>query len=281
MTLSGAFARDDGAALPGSTTVFFYIEIAGQPDDFVRGQEALDPATGGFSSVVTDIPAGSSRLFLSFVVTDPAEALDAGESGADTVFALQVSNFVCAPQLTITLEWFDAISDVDLYVTEPGGTEVYFFNPAGVSAEDNPCTYGRLFYCWLEMSPAMMAYTFFERSRGAARCCTICDTTSPIPQTTTRRLILQDVGTLDNDDTSGFGPENYVVSSGLDTGVSPVLGDYVAHVELFRGSDVSWRLTARVLGDVVWIEEGDFAPPFNIYRSADFTVSLTEYAPGC
>ncbi len=133
VTLSGAFVRDDGAALPGSTTVFFYIEIAGQPDDFVRGQEALDPATGGFSSVVTDIPAGSSRLFLSFVVTDPAEAL--AETGPDTVFALQVSNLVCVPQLTITLEWLDEFSDVDLFVTEPGGTVVSYLNDFGVSAE--------------------------------------------------------------------------------------------------------------------------------------------------
>lgn len=147
VTLSGAFVRDDGSALPGSTTVFFYVEIAGQPDDFVRGREALDPATGRFSSVVTDVPAGSSRLFLSFVVTDPAESLDAAESGADTVFALQTSNFVCPPQLTITLEWFDAVSDVDLHVTEPGGTEVFFVQVEGVSAENNACarlTGGRL-----------------------------------------------------------------------------------------------------------------------------------------
>ncbi|CAN0308354.1 unnamed protein product, partial [Ectocarpus sp. 6 AP-2014] len=180
-------------------------------------------ATAGFSSVVTDVPAGSSRLFLSFVVTDPAEAL--AETGPDTVFALQVSNFVCVPQLTITLEWFDEFSDVDLFVTEPGGTVVSYRNYLG------------------------------------------------------------DVGTLDNDDVDGYGPENYVLYSGLDTGVSSVLGDYVAYVNLFSyvnlssGSGVSWRLTARVSGDVVWIEEGDLASSGD--SSADFTVSLTEYAPGC
>lgn len=98
---------------------------------------------------------------------------------------------------------------------------------------------------------------------------------SPFP----KPLILQDVGTLDNDDVSGFGPENYVVSSGLDTEDSPVLGDYVAYVNLYSGSDVSWRLTARVSGDVVWIEEGDLASSSD--NSADFTVSLAEYTPGC
>ncbi len=108
-------------------------------------------------------------------------------------------------------------------------------------------------------------------------------------------LILQDVGTLDNDDMAGYGPENYVLSSGLDTGVSPVLGDYIASVNLYSnwnwnlssgsgvnlssGSGVSWRLTARVSGDVVWVEEGDLASSGD--SSADFTVSLTEYAPGC
>lgn len=111
MSLSGAFIRDDGAALPGSASVFFYIEIADQPDDFVPGEETLDPATGEFSAVVTDVPAGSSRLFLSFVVADPVEALDGAGTGADTVFALQVSNLFFVPQPTITLEWLDEFSD--------------------------------------------------------------------------------------------------------------------------------------------------------------------------
>ena len=131
MLLSGTFLRDDGAALPSSTSVFIYIENTAQPNDFVRGQEALDPSTGAFSTVVTDIPAGSSRLFLSFVVVDPVEALDT--AGADTAFALDVSNSACIPSLTITLEWTGETSDVDLYVVEPGGTVVYFSNPFGVS----------------------------------------------------------------------------------------------------------------------------------------------------
>lgn len=129
--VSGAFVRDDGEALPSSTTVFLYTENTAQSDDFVRGQEALDPSTGAFSTVVTDIPAGSSRLFLSFVVVDPAEALD--PAGADTVFALDVSNSACVPSLTFTLEW-TGTSDVDLYVVEPGGKVIYYGIKFGVSA---------------------------------------------------------------------------------------------------------------------------------------------------
>lgn len=131
VSLSGTFVRDDGAALPSSTSVFIYTENTAQLDDFVRGQEALDPSTGAFSTVVTDIPAGSSRLFLSFVVVDPVEALDT--AGADTAFALDVSNSACVPSLTITLEWTGETSDVDLYVVEPGGEVVFYGSRFGVS----------------------------------------------------------------------------------------------------------------------------------------------------
>ena len=131
LTVSGTFVRDDGAVLPNSTAVFLYTENTAQSDDFIRGQEALDPSTGAFSTVVTAVPAGNSRLFLSFVVVDPAEALD--PAGADTVFALDVSNSACVPSLTITLEW-TGTSDVDLYVVEPGGKVIYYGMKFGVSA---------------------------------------------------------------------------------------------------------------------------------------------------
>ncbi|CAM9855150.1 unnamed protein product, partial [Scytosiphon promiscuus] len=218
LLLSGTFLREDGAALPSSTSVFVYTENTAQPDDFVRGQEALDPSTGAFSTVVTDIPAGSSRLFLSFVVVDPVEALET--AGADTAFALDVSNSACVPSLTITLEWTGETSDVDLYVVEPGGTVVYYGNRFG------------------------------------------------------------DVGFLDNDDTSGFGPENYIIDSGLDPDASQVLGEYQTYVVLYSGDEATetWRLTARVSGEVVWIEEGDFT---SSTQSDTFAVSLTDYDATC
>lgn len=145
VSLSGTFLRDDGGTLPISASVFVYVENAAQPNDFLRGQAALDSSTGAFSTVVTDIPAGSSRLFLSFVIVDPAEALDSAEAGADTVFALDVSNAACVPSLTITLEWSDDISDVDLFVTEPGGTVVSYQVDFGVSAASWAwtCPWGR------------------------------------------------------------------------------------------------------------------------------------------
>lgn len=61
------FVRDDGAALPSSATLLFYVESAAHPDDFARSQDAMPDATGGFSTtVVVDFPEGGSRLFLSF-----------------------------------------------------------------------------------------------------------------------------------------------------------------------------------------------------------------------
>ncbi|CAN0038382.1 unnamed protein product, partial [Scytosiphon promiscuus] len=208
VSLSGTFARDDGAALPSSTSVFVYAENPAQPDDFVRGQEALDPSTGTFSTVVTDVPAGSSRLFLSFVVVDPAEAL--GVAGADTVFALDASNAACVPSLTITLDWTGDTSDVDLYVEEPGGTIVFYANPSGVS-----------------------------------------------------------IATI-----------NYIIDGGLDPTTSEVLGEYAVSAQLFRGfaATETWRLTARVSGEVAWVEEGGFATSST---TDTFIVSLTDYDASC
>ncbi|CAM9615249.1 unnamed protein product [Ectocarpus sp. 6 AP-2014] len=218
VSLSGTFVRDDGAALPSSTSVFIYTENPAQPDDFARGHEALDPSTGAFSTVVTDIPAGSSRLLLSFVVVDPAEALDT--AAADTAFALDVSNSACAPSLTITLEWTGETSDLDLYVVEPSGRDVHFSNQYG------------------------------------------------------------EVGFLNRDDFSGFGPESYIVDSALDPAASQVLGEYQTYVRFSSGDAATetWRLTARVSGEVVWIEEGDF---ISSAQSDTFAVSLSDYDPTC
>lgn len=116
--LSGTFVRDNGAALPASASVFFYIQDFAQPDDFVRGQEALNPTTGEFSTDVMNIPSRYSRLFLSFVITDPAEALDDG-TDVGAVFAVSVWN--CDMPLTILLQWSGNSVDLDLSVTEPGG----------------------------------------------------------------------------------------------------------------------------------------------------------------
>jgi len=69
------------------------------------------------------------------------------------------------------------------------------------------------------------------------------------------------------------------VSSGLDVSTSPVLGDYIARVNLYSGSYADWRLTSRVSGEIMWIEEGNLTSSSR--DSADFTVSLAEYDSGC
>eukprot|EP00752_Nemacystus_decipiens_P002676 g2502.t3 len=219
VVLSGVFVRDDGTGLPSSASAFVYIDIPGEPDDFTRGQATLIPSTGAFSTTVVGVPAGNSRLFLSFVVVDPAEALD--PSGADTVFALDVSNDACDPSLRFTLEWFDDSSDVDLHVIEPGGNEVFYGAPEGL------------------------------------------------------------VGSLDVDDVDGFGPENYILRSELDPTV--VLGEFEVFVVLFNRHSatppVTWRLTARVSGEVAWVMEGDLSN--NSEQSATFALSLSDYDPRC
>ena len=44
---------------------------------------------------------------------------------------------VCGPALTITLEWEETDSDLDLMVTEPDGSIVSFASMVGVSANSN------------------------------------------------------------------------------------------------------------------------------------------------
>ena len=44
---------------------------------------------------------------------------------------------VCGPALTITLEWEETDSDLDLLVTEPDGSIVSFASMVGVSAHSN------------------------------------------------------------------------------------------------------------------------------------------------
>lgn len=154
-SLSGVFVRDDGAALPASASVFFYVQDFAQPDDFVRGQEALNPTTGEFSTDVMNIPSSYSRLFLSFVITDPAEALDDG-TDVGAVFALSVWD--CDLPMAIMLQWSDTSVDLDLSVTEPGGKQVVGDKTnsiiQGVSAESDACTRlnRRCFWFWLATS---------------------------------------------------------------------------------------------------------------------------------
>lgn len=131
--VSGKFVRDDGLQLPSSASVFFYIDNPAQPDDFIRGQGYLETTDGELEWVVTDIPAGSSTLFLSFVITDLAQAEEIVEVvPAASLFAFNVSNTGCVPSLVITHQ--HEYGSNGLIVTEPGGS-VVIFTRYGVSAD--------------------------------------------------------------------------------------------------------------------------------------------------
>lgn len=91
-------------------------------------------------------------------------------------------------------------------------------------------------------------------------------------------MSFQLVGFLDNDNTQGFGPENYILYRGLDPTTTNVLGDYQVFVKLFSGFTETWRLTARISGVVVLEEEGNF---LTSHVSPVFNVTLGEYNANC
>lgn len=131
LTITGTFQREDGSALPESIAVFLYLDDDDESTDISLGQGEIDPSTGEFSINLTDIALGVSRVIVSFVVIDPADAL--ADQGKDTVFLFDVANNGCNTPMTITLTWSTENTDLDLFVTEPGGTIVSFTDRWGVS----------------------------------------------------------------------------------------------------------------------------------------------------
>lgn len=122
LELLGKFERNDEEALPASTALLIYLDDEDALSDFVRGRGEIDPATGEFTAIVTDIPNAFTRLILSFVVRYPADA--SRSQGADTVFPLYVANNGCGIPLSITLEWDTNYSYLDLYINDPAGNEL-------------------------------------------------------------------------------------------------------------------------------------------------------------
>lgn len=162
-TVDGSFALEDGGALDPSTVLYLYMFDGTSSDnsDASRGVAAVDSNTGAFTAAVTDAPVGTSTLVLSFVLDEAlstttmsgdsssrrglrsssgggASHHDARHlftvSGSRSVFTAPVVNpNSCDNALAITLEWFDGDSDVDLWVAEPGGQDVGYYNQQGVS----------------------------------------------------------------------------------------------------------------------------------------------------
>lgn len=163
-SVDGSFAPADGGPLDPSTVLHLYIfdETSSDNSGASRGVAAVDPDTGAFTTAVTDAPVGSSTLVLSFVLGGDATTTTTTTSGvlrrglrrsgkgggvsrneARRLFAVSGSRSVftapvvnpnsCDNTLAITLEWLDGDSDVDLWVNEPGGNDVGFSSPLGVS----------------------------------------------------------------------------------------------------------------------------------------------------
>lgn len=130
VSVSAYFVRDDGTALPSSTALYLYLHNEDSESDFVRGEGVIDPTTGEFTAVITQVPVGYSRAILSFVVLDPADAGE-GNYPYDTVFELDVVNEGCSDALRIKLEW-ESDDDINLWVADPNGDRLSDNNPATV-----------------------------------------------------------------------------------------------------------------------------------------------------
>ena len=61
-----------------------YLEL--DDESFMRGDGTIDPSTGEFTATVMNVPQGFSKVFYSFVVLDPEEAVDIDGDNAESVF---------------------------------------------------------------------------------------------------------------------------------------------------------------------------------------------------
>lgn len=319
--VEGSFTPANGEPLDPATIVHIYIFDGSSSDntDASRGVAAVDVDTGAFTAAVTDSPVGSSTLVLSFVLDesmtttvgseggrrrglrstrgagrDEARRLFAA-SGSRSVFTAPVANpNSCDNALAITLEWFDGDSDIDLWVTEPGGgPAVGFSNKQGVRCLCINSTVGflrsaptcvrggtTLRHCvyahndnaglglariegivgsslsthHLKSHIRPPCFCVFGYHCGVACMCLLHSALldgDSLRILSRRRccLVFQDVGFLDFDNTSGFGPENYVLNAAL-TPESEVYGTYSFRVHGWntRDKDVSFKVVVRKEG---------------------------------
>lgn len=79
---------------------------------------------------------------------------------------------------------------------------------------------------------------------------------------------------VSDDNTDGPGSETFILLNGLSVDDDMVLGDYKAYVT--NGEEgVQWILTARLGGELLWVEYGEVTPN---YESDKFTATVTEYS---
>ena len=77
------------------------------------------------------------------------------------------------------------------------------------------------------------------------------------------------------DDLDGFGPEIYKLYNGLSVDQHDVLGEYRARIWFGSGDSTTWTLTARVAGEVAWVETGVL--PGDDYVTGYFYLTIDEY----
>lgn len=67
-----------------------------------------------------------------------------------------------------------------------------------------------------------------------------------------------------DDNTDGYGPDTFYVYNGLSVEGDDVLGEYTASVVFgYAQADTRWILTARIKGEVKWVEEGHFGASYS------------------
>ena len=94
--------------------------------------------------------------------------------------------------------------------------------------------------------------------------------------------LYQVVGYVDVDDLDGFGPEIYRLYNGLSVDEQNVVGEYRAMIWGDSGVSTTWTLTARVAGEVVWVETG-VLPDGDELTTELFSLTIDDYVSyeGC
>jgi hypothetical protein len=80
-----------------------------------------------------------------------------------------------------------------------------------------------------------------------------------------------DTGSLDFDDTVGYGPEHF-------TSEAPAIGNYTAYVNMYGRQSgerpIPWELSARIGTTLLWVEKGVFADPSLLSQTDNQNFSL-------
>jgi hypothetical protein len=126
--LDGTFIPSDGGTVPEGTLARVYSPVG------LHATTGVD-STGQYSLTLTDIAPGRTPFILtfsspSFDGTSSRRRLTGGATQCPKSFWI-FGSLSCSSSLTFQLQWDQPTSDVDLHVSEPNGTHVYFNNMVG------------------------------------------------------------------------------------------------------------------------------------------------------